>query len=1097
MSTGKHLGEEIYFNGGLDTDSDDKLIQQGDYIDALNITKFYDGDGGVVVNSKGNEKITNSFLPSGTNKCIGWCADDENNAIIIFNYNSNNNHGIYRYLKDSDTFEKIVHEESVLSFSSDTVNLQAHVVGDLLYWNEGKDIGGSYINVPRKLNLVKAYNFTNQASGSVSVSSSVDAADIYDDIDADTLSAIKKPAISNIYANLLTDGSFSYNFLNATYYQFSLELVFDDNEKSVLSNRTNFVFTEVGGTENYIAIRFGYDYVGSTVSKINVYYRDSIASDFILGGTIDVYSPSNVYDNQNDTLITSALVDGTFYNYRFYGKSGGAFYSGDSGKLFDSLPINANSQIYSENRMFYGGAKLSYNKSDVDVDYEIYDGDNGTLTGVSIQAFDGEVYNSSTSAGLKITGLDDAIFNELDIDYNKDVGMAFNADVTIATINDPKNEVFVLGGTTFLSTYSQSDVRDQILNDWTFGFADSGSGGTAYAEWEFTGSDYILVVATPTLDTASGASISQKDYAVVRNDDTYMLPGSYYQFCIYLFDDYFRTTGAIYNEDSKIFIPAATSMDNTQYTWGIEWTVNERLPGWVRYVSFGYSRCLDFSAVWQIVSPTYSSGDRSFLIPEGYVYQDGDVIRIFGDDTVYDIESGDDTKIYMPFGFSYTSGEIEILRPNQVPNDSVFYELSVLYNYDQSGYVRGNLGQDNGYFVGGDFNMYDAGSGYEGLSHLDSNDTLFYTFRRIIPELDDYGDIEYQSVYFSQKYFDNTKINGLNSFDFDNRNDLSDVNGDIIDIKRVGEVLYVVQRREITSFYLGKTILKQSSTGEVIADTSQVLGGKRESAFEYGSVFGTSQMDNVLFGYDIYKGVFWRNGYNGVNVISGKDVTGNYKMDTYFKVKSRALLDSGIENVTVLIGIDKPNETVYVTFIDTNTSSNNETISFHIPTNRWISKYSFVPEDYAWLDDKIYSFDSGEIYEHYSDSVNRCNFYGTDYDSYIQFVSHAAANQVKVFNTLWVHSDKEWIADPIEADANSNYPNGMYTKILSSEWVKEEGIYRAAIARNMKTRSSSATNYDRINGEEMRAKVIRVKITNNDTTKTELFKAEINSELSR
>ena len=102
------IREEIYFNGGLDTDSDDRFVQQGDYIDAQNISKFYDGDGGLVVNVEGNEEVENTYLPSGTNKCIGWCYDTENNGIIIFNYNSNDDHGIYRYLKDSDTFEKIL-----------------------------------------------------------------------------------------------------------------------------------------------------------------------------------------------------------------------------------------------------------------------------------------------------------------------------------------------------------------------------------------------------------------------------------------------------------------------------------------------------------------------------------------------------------------------------------------------------------------------------------------------------------------------------------------------------------------------------------------------------------------------------------------------------------------------------------------------------------------------------------------------------------------------------------------------------------------------------------------------------------------------------
>ena len=73
----------------------------------------------------------------------------------------------------------------------------------------------------------------------------------------------------------------------------------------------------------------------------------------------------------------------------------------------------------------------------------------------------------------------------------------------------------------------------------------------------------------------------------------------------------------------------------------------------------------------------------------------------------------------------------------------------------------------------------------------------------------------------------------------------------------------------------------------------------------------------------------------------------------------------------------------------------------------------------------------------------------------------------------------------------------MYTKILPTEFIKEEGVYKAYIPKNMKTRTSTATNYDRITGDDMRGYVMKIKMTNDDTTKTELFKVDINSELSR
>ncbi|MCK5019142.1 MAG: hypothetical protein KAS32_18925, partial [Candidatus Peribacteraceae bacterium] len=130
-------------------------------------------------------------------------------------------------------------------------------------------------------------------------------------------------------------------------------------------------------------------------------------------------------------------------------------------------------------------------------------------------------------------------------------------------------------------------------------------------------------------------------------------------------------------------------------------------------------------------------------------------------------------------------------------------------------------------------------------------------------------------------------------------------------------------------------------------------------------------------------------------------------------------------------------------------------------------------------------------------SADRCNLYGVAQDSYIQFITHALPNQVKVFNTIAIHSNNEWSVDPIEIEETVSYPNGMYSKILSTDFIKEEGVWKVDLNRNMKTRSSSATNYDLVNGSELRGYVMKIKMTNSDTDLTTLFKVDLNSEVSR
>ena len=117
----------------------------------------------------------------------------------------------------------------------------------------------------------------------------------------------------------------------------------------------------------------------------------------------------------------------------------------------------------------------------------------------------------------------------------------------------------------------------------------------------------------------------------------------------------------------------------------------------------------------------------------------------------------------------------------------------------------------------------------------------------------------------------------------------------------------------------------------------------------------------------------WRLSYNGLFPIScSGDDGSNYKMFKYFKDKSAALLDSGIENVQVVMGYDYANKMVYITFVDSVNPANDDTIAFSEVTNRWVSAYDFIPDGYAFKNTNFYSFYNDGLWVH--DSSTRCNF---------------------------------------------------------------------------------------------------------------------------
>ncbi len=218
-----------------------------------------------------------------------------------------------------------------------------------------------------------------------------------------------------------------------------------------------------------------------------------------------------------------------------------------------------------------------------------------------------------------------------------------------------------------------------------------------------------------------------------------------------------------------------------------------------------------------------------------------------------------------------------------------------------------------------------------------------------------FGERYLNIVRHSNQYLQNTLINGLSTFYGDrNYKELNDVFGDIMRIIENGDTLKVYQRKKPSSILIGRTEYVDAEGNANIVQTSErILGAIRYSTTNYGTEFSESIIRNnrYVYGFDIYNGVIWRDSANGIFPISGRyesiDGGGDYKMETYFKQKAKALLVSGIDGVDVELTWDERHKNLYVIFKDVVTDSNNEVIMFHEPSNRWIcfTEMDQTPED--------------------------------------------------------------------------------------------------------------------------------------------------------
>lgn len=147
-----------FVGSGLNWDDNKAIMSPGDGRYRLNCIVEGDGVFGTIDKSLGNNQFVLPFsLPSGTNKIVGWCEDIEKNAGIFILYNSEGKHGIFRWILDDNSVQRIIWEGSYLNLG-EHYSVDCDVIGNLLFFNDGK-------NEPRKLNIDRAILYTSQFAG--------------------------------------------------------------------------------------------------------------------------------------------------------------------------------------------------------------------------------------------------------------------------------------------------------------------------------------------------------------------------------------------------------------------------------------------------------------------------------------------------------------------------------------------------------------------------------------------------------------------------------------------------------------------------------------------------------------------------------------------------------------------------------------------------------------------------------------------------------------------------------------------------------------------------------------------------------------------
>lgn len=135
------------------------------------------------------------------------------------------------------------------------------------------------------------------------------------------------------------------------------------------------------------------------------------------------------------------------------------------------------------------------------------------------------------------------------------------------------------------------------------------------------------------------------------------------------------------------------------------------------------------------------------------------------------------------------------------------------------------------------------------------------------------------------------------------------------------------------------------------------------------------------------------------------------------------------------------------------------TVAFDIKGEKWVTRYSYIPEGTENLKGKFFSFRNGEMYRHGTGANN--TFYGSADVSLVKVVSNFNPSSVKTYDSISLEGNDTWSASIETSDQNTSIATGDFSE-------KERGYY-ADIPRDNATAIASNTSNITVLGSDASA----------------------------
>jgi len=125
----------------------------------------------------------------------------------------------------------------------------------------------------------------------------------------------------------------------------------------------------------------------------------------------------------------------------------------------------------------------------------------------------------------------------------------------------------------------------------------------------------------------------------------------------------------------------------------------------------------------------------------------------------------------------------------------------------------------------------------------------------------------------------------------------------------------------------------------------------------------------------------------------------------------------------------------------TKTFASDNTLSYNNMIGGWTTFHSWTPESMVNMNGDFYSFNNGQLYKHHKPGSERNIFYGTPYNTEVEFVVNEDPSSVKMFRSIKTEgSSNNWNIN-VTTDTESGFIN-------KESFQKKEEMYYAYIRNN-------------------------------------------------